>query len=127
MSKILPILFYSMFLGFLFSCSPHKEEKQEITIEKTMDAVITRIYREIPENQFQAIDDAFILNFLTENEKHILASKYQYFRVNVPVTVSLMRSTSQHIAPFWLEPKVIARQSSSFTARSSSLMALFTS
>jgi predicted phosphodiesterase len=45
-----------------------------------------------------------MLSFLTDTEKQVLATRYQYFRVNVPVTVSLMRDRGQAVAPFWLEP-----------------------
>ena len=65
--------------------------------------MITRLYQEVPTEKYTSIDDDFMLNFLTRDEKTILATRYQYFIVNVPVTVSLMRNVNQPTLPFWLE------------------------
>ena len=68
-----------------------------------MDEVITRLYSEVPAEKYASIDDDFMLNFLAMEEKEILATQYQYFTVNVPARVSLMRSKSQEVVPFWME------------------------
>lgn len=67
-----------------------------------MDDVITRLYKDVPEEQYDSIDDDFIQRFLSADEKHVLATRYQYFTVNVPVTVSVMRHTEQPVVPYWL-------------------------
>lgn len=69
-----------------------------------MDGVMTRLYAEIPPEEFGSVDDSFMISFLADEEKHVLSTRYQYFRVNVPVTVSLMRDQAQRQLPFWLEP-----------------------
>lgn len=87
-----------------FSCTEtKKEEQKEMTsIKAVMDNVITRLYEKVDPKDYDSIDDAFMLKFLTDKEKTTLATRYQYFKVDVPVTVSLMRQLG-HKAPFWLE------------------------
>lgn len=67
-----------------------------------MDDVITRLYATVPPERYDSIDDAFLLDFLTDDEKQVLATRYQHFEVNVPVVVSLMRHQDQQTIPFWL-------------------------
>lgn len=96
--------FYSVLLLFGFlSCIPPSAEKEESTVTSVMDDVITRLYAEVSPDQYDHIDDRFILDFLTEEERQVLATQYQYFTVNVPVVVSLMRHQDQKTIPFWLE------------------------
>ena len=87
----------------LFSCHPTDSPvKEEGTIQQVMDSVITRLYERVPVEKYDSIDDRFMLEFLRDEEKHILATRYLYFTVNTPVTVSLMRHTEQKVIPFWL-------------------------
>jgi hypothetical protein len=67
-----------------------------------MDSVITRLYAQVPKEKYDSIDEKFMLNFLSAEEKQVLATQYLKFRVNVPVTVSLMRHHKQAVVPFWL-------------------------
>ncbi len=85
------------------SCSDPQTVEQNLSVKNVMDDVITRLYKEVPPEKYNSIDDEYMLNFLTEEEKSVLATRYQYFRVNVPVTVSLIRNVSQQTLPFWLE------------------------
>lgn len=75
----------------------------EGSVASVMDSVITRLYATVLPEHYSSIDDAYMLKFLTREEKQILSERYQYFRVNVPVTVSLMRDREQKSVPFWLE------------------------
>ena len=89
---------------FVFTaCSDQPASRENTSVKSVMDDVITRLYKEVPPDQYNAIDDHFMLNFLTDDEKKVLATNYQYFDVDVPVTVSLMRNVSQPTIPFWLE------------------------
>jgi acid phosphatase type 7 len=85
------------------SCAPQREPAEPATVAAVMDNVITRIYEKVPPEQFDSIDDAFMLHALTTEEKKVLATRYQHFEVNVPVTVSLMRHKDQAVVPFWLK------------------------
>lgn len=86
----------------LVSCEQRRVQETDRTIKQVMDDVITRLYKEVPVEKYGSIDDAFIMNFLTDDEKNILATRYLYFNTNVPATVSLMRHSQQAVAPFWL-------------------------
>jgi purple acid phosphatase-like protein/calcineurin-like phosphoesterase family protein len=96
------ILFIAIIVLSLFSCQRSAAPEQPQTVREVMDDVITRLYKEVPEARYDSIDDAFMLGFLTNEEKQVLATRYLYFSVNVPVTVSLMRHKSQATPPFWL-------------------------
>ena len=87
----------------LLSCTSQNQVQSDISVKQVMDDLITRLYKEVPEEKYNSIDEDFILDFLDEKEENILATQYQYFKVNVPVKVSLMRSKNQKIVPFWLE------------------------
>jgi hypothetical protein len=97
-----------LFLCF-FSCTEKATEGTNRSIKDVMDEVITRLYSEVPSATYASIDDDYILNFLTMEEKEVLATQYQYFTVNVPVTVSLMRSKSQEVVPFWMDNSGFAK------------------
>lgn len=90
----------SLLFVILSSCTKPKEEN--ISVKEVMDEVITRLYGEVSPAAFDSVNTTFMLDFLTEKEKAILATKYQYFKVNVPVTISLMRHVKQSTVPFWL-------------------------
>ena len=92
-------------LLLIFSCSETKMEVQQnnASVKGIMDTVITRLYEKVEPKDYDSIDDTFMLQFLTDNEKMALATRYQYFKVNVPVTVSLMRHVDQVTVPFWLK------------------------
>jgi len=87
----------------LVSCKNDLKPEQNLSVKNVMDDVITRLYKQVAPDQYNTIDDAFMLNFLSEKEKKVLATKYQYFKVNVPVIVSLMRDVKQPTIPFWLK------------------------
>src|SRR5690606_9977535 len=96
--------FYLGLLGLqlvLTSCSPNQQVKG--SVKETMDLVVSRFYQEFTKGQLDTISHHFILNYLSEEEKSILATQYLLFDVNAPVTVSLMRDSDQEIVPFWIE------------------------
>ena len=102
------IFIASIFVFLVTSC--HKTPPQsQSSVAAVMDTVISRLYANVPETQFAKIDDAFMRQFMTDEERHVLATRYQYFTVNVPVTVSIMRDKGQPVVPFWLEPAGFAK------------------
>ena len=102
MKKLL--LGYLLMSSVLFiSCKNEQKPEQNLSIKNIMDDVITRLYEQVSPDQYNTINDAFMLQFLSEKEKKVLATKYQYFKVNVPVIVSLMRDVKQATVPFWME------------------------
>src|SRR5690606_5338237 len=91
-------------LLFIVSCAEPPKEivNNPAAVKNTMGDVITRLYEKVPPEKYDSIDGDFMLDFLTEEEKNVLATQYQYFKVNVPVTVSLMRTIDQPSVPFWI-------------------------
>ena len=77
------LLSFLVILIGVISCTSSESINQEVSVKKVMDDVITRLYQEVPEEKYNAIDDGFILDFLTDEEKQVLATKYQYFKVNL--------------------------------------------
>jgi len=92
-----------IFLSLTFGCMP-RERSDVKSVSDIMDSVVSRLYKNVPSTRLNEIDDPFVLGFLTPEEKASLASRYQYFKVNVPVTVSLMLDKDQKVVPFWLAP-----------------------
>ncbi len=95
--------FQFLAIVFLFNaCQPDTEVEDRLTVSNAMDNVVTRLYNDVPPEKFNEIDDDFVLKFLEPDERKAFATKYQYFTVNVPVRVSLMRHIDQKTVPFWL-------------------------
>ena len=103
MSRNLNRLLLFSFLLLFISCQESTKVEKNLSVKDVMDNVITRLYKEVPPEKYNTIDDDYMMNFLSEQEKSVLATKYQYFKVNVPVTVSLIRDVNQATTPFWLE------------------------
>ena len=94
------------FLLFLICCCCKKEKPASSdTIKSTVDHVVTRLYENLNEQQLDTVSNRFLMTFLTEEEKHVLATKFWTFDVNTPVTVSLMRNTKQQEIPFWIKER----------------------
>lgn len=93
----------SVLLIFICCSAARYQTAKSDAVKNVIDHVVTRLYQDLNAQQLDAIDDRFILNFLTNDEKHTLATKFWTFDVNTPVTVSLMRNTSQVIIPFWIK------------------------
>ncbi|MDX2442867.1 MAG: metallophosphoesterase family protein [Bacteroidales bacterium] len=89
-------------LLFSVACREKSDNKPQ-TVQSTMDDVVTRLYSSLSAEQLDTIGNSYILEFLDEDEKEVLSTKFLYFTVNVPVKVSLMRHLDQTIPPFWLE------------------------
>ncbi|GAB3936639.1 purple acid phosphatase family protein [Larkinella terrae] len=73
------------------------------SVKTVMDDAVTRLYQTLKPEQLDTISQSYVLGFLTEAEKKVLATQYLTFEVDVPVTVSLMRHQDQKVLPFWLE------------------------
>lgn len=73
------------------------------SLSSVMDGVVTRLFENLSKEQLDSLDEAFILQFLTEEEKEVLSSRYWEFSVDQPVRVSIMRDEKQAALPFWLE------------------------
>lgn len=72
------------------------------SVAGVMGDVVTRLYDQLTPAELDTISNAFVLSFISPQEKKILATTYWKFEVNVPAVVSVMRDSAQREAPFWL-------------------------
>ena len=62
----------SLFVAVLVALSSCKESSplnKDLTVTLVMDDVITRLYKQVPPEKYDSIDDAFMLDFLTDRGK----------------------------------------------------------
>lgn len=95
-------ILFTLILGGFSSCKK-QESATSGNVKSVIDNAVTRLYEKLTPTELDTISDSFILNFLSENEKQNLSTKFWTFEVNVPVVVSLMRDTAQKTVPFWIE------------------------
>ena len=75
----------------------------EPSLEQTMDGIVARFYATLDEKALSSLSHKTVLNRITDAERKVLATKYWYFEVNVPVVVSVIRNVNQPVVPFWIE------------------------
>jgi predicted phosphodiesterase len=75
------------------------------TVKDVVDGAVTRLYEKLTASELDTISESYIRQFLTVEEKDVLAKNFWKFSVNVPSTVSIMRDTAQKIIPFWIEER----------------------
>ncbi|HZW71746.1 MAG TPA: hypothetical protein VFF57_12780, partial [Hanamia sp.] len=100
-SNLLAIL--TLFIATAFNSCVDKNN-QEQTVKEVMDQTVTKLYKTMSEKQLDSLTDNQVMALFTDKEKKVLATKHWMFDVNVPVVVSVMRSTEQKTVPFWLAP-----------------------
>ena len=103
---LLAVLLASAWAG-LYSCSSAKQE--QVTVKTAIDRVVTDLYATRTAEELAQISQDNVMSLFTEQELKALASTHWMFDVNVPVVVSVMRSTKQSIEPFWLEESGFTR------------------
>jgi len=75
---------------------------REQTVKDVMDETVTKLYKTMSENQLDSLTNDQVMALFNNEEKKVLATRHWMFDVNVPVVVSVMRSTEQKTEPFWL-------------------------
>jgi hypothetical protein len=98
-SKILPIFSVTLLVASMVSCT-QKEEKERV--KDVMDRVVTELYQIKTQDELSVIDYEQAMALFSEEELQTLATRHWTFDINVPVTVSVMRSEKQKVVPFWL-------------------------
>lgn len=84
----------------LISCS-----RDQRTVKDVIDNKISYLYETMDSVQIMSLSYEKALTLFSDGEREILATRHWMFDVNVPVVVSVMRSTEQKIVPFWLPEK----------------------
>ena len=100
-SNLLVILTLSVVTTFN-SCADKSIGEQ--TVKDVMDETVTKLYKTMSEKQLDSLTNDQVMALFNNQEKEVLATKHWMFDVNVPVVVSVMRSTDQKTVPFWLAP-----------------------
>lgn len=98
--KVFRIVFSVVVALASMACSQAEPDK---SVEEVMDKVITHLYATKSESELEAIDQQKAMSLFSDADLKVLSTRHWVFDVNVPVVVSIMRSTSQKIIPFWLE------------------------
>jgi len=75
----------------------------EPSVKDAVDSMVSRLYATLDPDALRALTQDEVLRLITPEEKRILATKECFFDVNVPVTVSVIRSAHQKPVPFWIE------------------------
>ena len=87
----------------LIAISCDQQVPDTISLNDTMDGILTRLYEEFTPEELMSATPEFILSNIQPQERRALSTKYWYFDVNMPVVVSVMRHEGQQVVPFWLE------------------------
>ena len=72
------------------------------SVRETVGGALRRMKKQFTQEQLNHLDLGQIEDFLTDSELETLASRHISFRVNVPVTLSIVRDTELKLEPFWL-------------------------
>src|SRR5690606_8510434 len=99
-SRFFCLLAISVTIG-ISGCTPVQDTQRD-SVAGVMGDVVTRLYDQLTPAELDTISSAFVLGFISPNEKRVLATMYWKFEVNVPAVVSVMRDSAQGEVPFWL-------------------------
>ncbi len=86
----------------LFSCT---HQVREQSVKGIMNMTFTRLYKTMNDQELSSIDENKVLTLFSRDEMEVLSKNHWIFEVNVPVVVSVIRSTEQKKVPFWLSEK----------------------
>ena len=95
---IIRVLAGFMLITAMISC-----EESEDSVKDVMNKVITNLYKNTSANDLQKLDVDHAMALFSKEDLKVLSTRHWMFDVNVPVVVSVMRSSEQKIVPFWLD------------------------
>jgi len=75
------------------------------SVHDTVAGVVERMRRQLSEDELRRLTVPKAEQFLTPKEREILSREHISFRVNVPVTVSIIRDAKLGNEPFWLQER----------------------
>ena len=78
-------------------------------VQETVRETILRLKRELPNEELLSITSARVAEFLNEEERVVLGTRYLTFQVNVPVTVYVAIDSGLEEDAFWLRDGGFAR------------------
>src|SRR5262245_11931479 len=95
--------------GLVFAGSLLAHVGHHPSVHDTVASVFARMKREMNRAELTRLTFTKVENFLTPDERGVLGSEHLSFNVNVPVTVSVIRSTNFAAEPFWLKDREFQR------------------
>jgi len=98
-SKLPAYLLLFLILSTLVSCQP--KQKLE-SVKQVMDKTISGLYQTMDSKQLSDLKYDQMMALFSKEDLQALATRHWMFTVNLPVVVSVMRSTEQKTVPFWL-------------------------
>jgi len=86
----------------LFMLCATSGQTAEPSVAHTMDGIVSRMRAALGPDELLRLDERTIEQFVTPEDRHVLATQYWHFEVNVPVVVSVMRDVQQSEPLGWL-------------------------
>jgi purple acid phosphatase-like protein/calcineurin-like phosphoesterase family protein len=94
-----------VFIGLGCAASVLAHVGNHPSVHDTVAGIVERLRRTKRPAELRALTLNQVQNFLTDEEREILGSEHLSFRVNVPVTVSVIRYAKSGEEPFWLKSR----------------------
>jgi acid phosphatase type 7 len=82
---------------------------REGTVQDLVDKVVTDLYETKSRQELASLTHTQVMGLFNEEELKVLGTRHWMFDVNVPVVVSVIRSTGQETIPFWLPERGFVR------------------
>ncbi len=95
-------LFCIAILALAFPWAAQAHVDGHPSIHDAMAAIVNRLVDNLPAESLRAVEAEQVWPHVTQEERHVLASEYWSFDVNVPVTVWVM-APARRDALFWLD------------------------
>lgn len=94
-------------LAFIFSgpISLRAHVGEHPSVHDTVARIIERLRNKLTPVQLHYLSNKEIENYLTPAERHILGTEHITFRINVPVSVFIVRFPSPKQHPYWLKDR----------------------
>lgn len=89
----------------LFAALAYAHVGTHPSVHDTVAGIIERMQREMDPEELTRLNEQSVLEFMTEEEREILASEHLVFTVNVPVVVTVFREAGPREVVFWLEER----------------------
>ena len=95
--------------GVLWAAPLRAHVGEHPSVHDTVQGILERMKKELPMDELRNLTPAKAEAFLNEHEREILGSEHISFRVNVPVTVSVVRP-AEDAPPYWLKERGFTRR-----------------
>jgi hypothetical protein len=92
-------------LGLFLVFSGFALASASTSVEETVEGIVARLQRLYRPAQLLYLTNRQIERMLTPAERHILGSQHITFRVNIPVSLYIVRGPAPKADPFWLNDR----------------------